>query len=96
MSEGKQFVNFIDPKAIGRLGLADLKVEFYKTIKELETRMGDENIILNSFIVANTEFHEVPIQIEGMRREDWEGKHVFFQKDDRQGYIDKIMMEIIQ
>lgn len=95
VNEGKQFVNFIDPKGIGRLGLADPKVEFYKTIKELETRMGDENIILNSFIVANTEFHEIPIQIEGMRREDWEGKHVFFQKDDRQGYIDKIMMEII-
>lgn len=89
-----QYISFIDPKGIGRLGLADLKVEFYQNIKGLQNGIGDKEVILNSFILSNTEFNDLPIQIEGMRREDWEVKHVFFQKDDREGYIDKIMREI--
>jgi hypothetical protein len=89
-----QYISFIDPKGIGRLGLADLKVEFYQNIKELQNGIGDKEVILNSFILSNTEFNDLPIQIEGMRREDWEVKHVFFQKDDRKGYIHKMIDKI--
>jgi hypothetical protein len=89
-----QYISFIDPKGIGRLGLADLKVEFYQNIKGLQNGIGDKEVILNSFILSNTEFNDLPIQIEGMRREDWEVKHVFFQKDDRKGYIHKMIDKI--
>lgn len=86
----QQYVSFIDPKGIGRIGLSDPKVEFYKTIKYLENDLSDPNIILNSFIVSNSEFHTLPIQKQNMSKEDWENKHVFFQKEDQDTYIKKI------
>ncbi len=90
----KQYVSFIDPKGIGRIGLADPKVEFYQTIKDLEKDLNDPNIVLNSFIVSNSEFHTLPIQIQNMSKEDWEAKNVFFQVDDRDVYIERIMERI--
>jgi len=33
------------------------KVNFYETIKELEVKLGDSNIVLNSFIVSTTSFN---------------------------------------
>jgi hypothetical protein len=90
----KQYVSFIDPKGISRIGLADPKVEFFQTIKDLEKDLNDPNIILNSFIVSNSEFNTLPIQVQNMSKEDWEAKNVFFQKEDRETYIEGIIERI--
>jgi hypothetical protein len=54
----KQYVSFIDPKGLMRIGPFDPKIEFYKTIKDLETRLSPtangKQIILNSFIMSGT------------------------------------------
>jgi hypothetical protein len=82
-----QNVTFIDPKGIGRVGIEDPKINFFKTIKVLETELGDPNVILNSFIISNTRFSDLPVQ---GNREDWGAKNVLFQVDDKDEYIGRI------
>jgi len=49
-----QHVVFVDPKGVRNLAPTDPKIKFYKTIKEIEARLGDPKVLLNSFIVSNT------------------------------------------
>ena len=53
-----QYISFIDPKGLLHFMPFDPKIQFYKTIKELEQRLaptaGDKTIILNSFIMSET------------------------------------------
>ncbi|MBR4903320.1 MAG: DEAD/DEAH box helicase family protein [Selenomonadaceae bacterium] len=59
----KQYINFIDPKGLLRIRADDPKIEFYKTIKELEKRLSatitGKKIVLNSFIMSATKFSEL-------------------------------------
>ena len=48
---------FVDPKGIRNLGPTDPKVQFHETIKEIEQRLGDATVRLQSFIVSNTPSH---------------------------------------
>lgn len=53
-----QYISFIDPKGLMYIRPDDPKIEFYKTIKELETRLAPtadgKTIVLNSFIMSGT------------------------------------------
>ena len=51
---GQQEVIFVDPKGIRNLGPSDPKIQFHETIKEIEHRLGDSTVRLQSFIVSNT------------------------------------------
>ena len=83
-----QNVTFIDPKGIGHVGIDDPKVNFSQTIKSLEADLGDSNVVLNSFIISNTRFNDLPIQ---GNREDWESKNVLFQVEDKGKYIGRML-----
>lgn len=54
----KQYLTFVDPKGLLRVRHDDPKVEFYKTIKEVEARLAPtakgKTVILNSFIMSDT------------------------------------------
>lgn len=90
----RQYVSFVDPKGIRNLqGPDDPKIRFYQTIKELEARLGDEQVILNSFILSNTSHEQVIWWNGGMTVEDFESRHVLFQKDYRDTYI-RNMLEL--
>lgn len=53
-------MSFVDPKGLRNLeGADDPKIRFHKTIKELESRLGDPVVILNSFIVSKTAPREI-------------------------------------
>ena len=56
--QGLQRISFIDPKGLLKLMPNDPKIEFHKTIKELQARLQDklenEKVILNSFIMSIT------------------------------------------
>ena len=54
LARGKQQVIFVDPKGIRNLGPSDPKIQFYETIKNIEQRLGDPDVQLESFIVSNT------------------------------------------
>ena len=49
---GKQWLNFVDPKSITRMDLDDQKLGLYKVVKEYEAQIADPNLVLNSFIVS--------------------------------------------
>jgi len=85
-----QHVAFVDPHGMGREGIADRKVQFYKKIKEIEEKLGDPKVILDSFIVSPTPLAEIPQQTRSMNREEWEACNVLFQTDDQREYIGKL------
>lgn len=53
----KQYINFIDPKGLLMVSPDDPKIKFGKNIKNLESRLKNENIIVNSFILSITPYN---------------------------------------
>lgn len=55
-----QYLSFIDPKGLMHIRPGDRKIEFYKTIKELEAQLSStaagKRIVLNSFIMSGDSF----------------------------------------
>lgn len=87
-----QHIAFIDPKGLRNISPKDPKVEFYKTIKEVETRLGEPNVHLHSFIVSNTAFHSMLWEIS---KEDMGKKNICFQDEDKASYIRFIIDRLI-
>jgi hypothetical protein len=92
---GRQFVTFVDPKGIRQLSaFNDPKIRFSKTIKELEERMADPTVVLNSFIVSNTPFSSVGWWA-GDDKQEFESYNVLFQFDDKDSYISAMFKKIL-
>lgn len=92
IKDNMQYINFIDPHGISRTSIIDAKVEFYKGIKEVETRLNDKgkyNVVLNSFILSPK---SISVLQKQEPQEDWEDKHVYFMDDEN--YIKKIFDEM--
>ena len=78
----RQYVTFVDPKGIRNLqGLDDPKIAFYRTIKELEQRLGDPKVVLNSFILSETPHQQVRWWNEEATEAEFAERHVLFKKD---------------
>ncbi|WP_457147175.1 DEAD/DEAH box helicase family protein [Mycobacterium sp. URHB0021] len=93
---GRQFVTFIDPKGLRNLdGPDDPKIRFHITIKEIQQRLGDPAVILNSFIISNTRVPEVAWWNDGMTKQHFEARNVLFQQEDRASYIEKLLNKIV-
>ena len=94
--EGRQYVCFIDPKGLARIhGFDDPKIRFHKTIKDIQNRLGDPEIILESFIVSNTYQREIDWWSDGSGVEQrFDNNHVLFQKEDKHGYVGKIFLHL--
>jgi hypothetical protein len=75
-----QHISFIDPKGLRHLQWNDPKIEFYATIKELETRLQpssvDKRIILNSFIMSGTRSEDLR-QLWSKDKPERRAKNVF-------------------
>jgi len=82
---GKQHVIFVDPKGIRHLGATDPKIQFHETIKEIEIRLGDPAVSLQSFIVSNTDSATMQ-SLWGMDKSKMEKLHVLFQ-EDKDSYV---------
>ena len=83
---GQQHVIFVDPKGIRNLAQSDPKVQFYKTIKEIETRLADQTVQLQSYIVSNTP-SAVMRMFWSMDKSEMQRHHVLFQQEDQDTYI---------
>lgn len=89
VKDNKQYITFIDPKGIRNLdGKDDPKITFHKRIKILERDLNDDNVILNSAIISNTNIRQVNWRGD-WNKEDFEDHNVFFQDDD--DYIRKVI-----
>lgn len=103
--EGKhQYISFIDPKGIRNLkGMDDPKIRLATVIrKEIEPRLNDPDITLNSYIVSNTPLDKVEWWDKGENKQDnkqdntldlqkFNEKNVMFQNEQKSGYIRKII-----
>jgi len=56
LHDNKQYITFADPKGIRNLSITDPKLVFYQTIKEMEERLDDSSVVLNSLIISNTNY----------------------------------------
>jgi hypothetical protein len=93
----QQYVTFVDPKGLRNLeGPDDPKIRFYKSIKEIENRLGDPAVTLNSFIVSPTPHRNVGWWDGGMSKAELAKRHVLFQKDDKDTYIRHMLTWIIE
>ena len=94
LTGGRQYINFVHPKGLRNLkGPDDPKIAFYKTIKTVESDLKeqDPSVTLNSFIISNTRLPEVTWWNGGMTKEEFEERHVFFQHEDKDTYIAKLL-----
>ena len=91
LTEGKQYVTFIEPHGLMHEGPASEKILFYKRIKNVERRLADPTVILNSFILSWTRYPQLNW---GISKPALEGKHVLFMKDDRDEYINKLIAKV--
>ena len=82
----KQVVAFIEPHGISHEGPEHPKVQFHKVIKDIEARLKDKHLQLESFIITPTRYEQVKAQ--GHSMEHWEQRHVFFMDDAK--YLDKL------
>ncbi len=92
----KQYISFIDPKGLVNLNTKDdPKINLSVKIKEIEKKLNDEDVILNSFIVSVTPYGVIKWVQDTLEQSDLEDKNVLFQKDDKNGYIGKMFDRIL-
>lgn len=87
LTNDQQYVSFIDPHGLQFEGPGSEKVLFYQRIKDIENRLGDSKVVLNSFIISPTLYHQLNW---GIPQEELEQQHVLFMYDDREKYIEKM------
>ena len=86
LKNGRQHLAFIDPKGLVHLaGPDDPKVQLHQTIKDVQARLKDDSIRLESFIVSVTRHEDLDErwQVDGRRlsRAGLAEYHVLFQND---------------
>ncbi len=87
----KQYVTFIEPHGLLHEGPSSEKVLLHKRIKDVEQRLNDPEVILNSFILSWTRYPQLKWDKTQLELED---KHVLFMTDDRDHYIDKLFSKL--
>ena len=90
LADGRQQVMFVDPKGIRNLGPNDPKIQFFETIKEIEDRLGDPDVSLQSFIVSNTPSATMRM-LWNMEKSEMEKRNVLFQEEDKDSYIGRML-----
>ena len=91
LSGDKQYVHFIEPHGLMYEGINSEKIQFYKRIKEIETRIADPKVILSCWILSWTPKQE--LKLRGYDPEEYLKKNVVFMEDP--GYIDSMISLII-
>jgi hypothetical protein len=94
LTENGQNIVFVDPKGIRNIGATDPKIQFYETIKEIEQRMGDPKVALDSFIISGTPSH-IMRMLWGMDKAAMKQRHVLFQEEDQDTYVREMLSVLV-
>lgn len=95
LTKNQQHITFVDPKGLRNIdGLYDPKISFHKTIKELQARLDEPSMVLNSFILSQTSLPEISWWNEGMTLEEFGNHNVLFPVDQRNSYIQKMIFSL--
>ncbi len=88
---GKQRITFVDPKGIRQLSWAnEPKLDFYKTIRDVETRLADADVSLRSFIVSVTPAAEMAMHW-GVNPKQMAERNILFDEDEH--YVQRLIRE---
>jgi hypothetical protein len=96
IKDGKQKIIFIDPKGLRNLSLNDPKVQFHKTIKQIQADLHTKNpdykhIELHAFLVSNTTAEVLESQWSRednkITKQDMIERNILFQVNDADTYI---------
>ena len=92
----KQYVSFVEPHGMGREGPGSNKVKFHRRIKNIQRRIDNPYVFLNSFILSWTQFKNLPSSWDGMNQKAIEDLHVLFMHEGWEIYIDKLFSKITE
>jgi predicted metalloprotease len=70
--------------------LSDPKISFFETVKEIEQRLGNPDVVLESYIVSNTPSHVMRKQW-GIEKPEMSKRHIVFQDEDKETYINTML-----
>jgi len=90
IEDGKQRIIIIDPKGIRNLAANDPRLQFHQTIKEIEHRLNDPKVSLESFIVSSTSSATMSLQWN-MAKPEMQQRNILFQEEDKDRYLAKIL-----
>ena len=94
--DGKQYATFADPKGLLNLGGEnDPKIQFYRTVKDIERDLNDDDLILNSFILSITKYGDLRLSDRTRSIEDYEAFNVLFMQDRPTTYIGSMINKIL-
>lgn len=82
----KQYITFVEPHGLLHENAESDKIKFADRIKQIQQRLGDPNVILNSFILSPTLYQDViwmPRPLKGWLTDH----HVLFLEDGGEAYI---------
>jgi superfamily II DNA or RNA helicase len=84
----KQKIAFIEPHGLQHEGPGHKKIQFHTIIKEIEKRLGDTKVTLNSFIVTPTRFAKLNW---GKSMDELADMNVLFMEDQKNSYVHEII-----
>ena len=96
VEDERQYVTFIDPKGISHLkGLDDPKIQLFKYLQtDVAAQLGNNNLVLNSFIISNTPMEQVEFWAKSpFAAKEFTDNHVLFDNDA--SYLDKMMKMVL-
>ncbi len=88
LNGNKQKIAFIEPHGLQYEGPGHMKIQFHTIIKEIEHRLADPNVILNSFIVTPTRFAKLN-WCKSM--DELLDMNVLFMEDQKNRYVQEII-----
>lgn len=88
VSNDGQQITFVDPKGVRNLSWNDPKLRFGQSIKEIEVRLNDPAVTLDSFIVSNTPQADMMLHW-GKTAEEIRSSNIVFQHDE--SYIQQLL-----
>ena len=90
----KQYITFVEPHGLLHENAESDKIKFAERIKQIEKRLGDPNVILNSFILSPTPYQGIlwmPKPLKGWLADH----HVLFLDDGGDSYLKDLFERIL-
>ncbi|MGO1396685.1 MAG: hypothetical protein ACTHU9_13615, partial [Halomonas sp.] len=93
VNQDRQRIVFVDPHGVRHTGPKDEKIEFSERIKDVQRRLKNEHVELESVILAPSSTTSAWVNSHwGMTAEELRAKHVLFMSDS--DYLDRLMQMI--
>ncbi|AYA04285.1 type III restriction endonuclease subunit R [Acinetobacter sp. WCHAc010034] len=91
---GMQYLTLVDPKGLRNMDHDHAKIKLHQEIKSIEAKVGDPNLVLNSFILSITPMKD--IINNSLTQEEYAERNVLFMVGDDRTYLDQLFAKILE